>query len=222
MSLTVDDLVYDPATHTTLAPDGTDVPHVTSILRAVGVSTDFEEVSSWSRRTAQNVQAGRDRGTAVHADCHAYDDDDLIWETVDPRILPFDEAWAEFRKQMALVPVLHGRERRLYHPTYGYTCILDGVFMRAARRILLDIKTGDPEDSGCRWQTAAYEAAWIATYPNQPIDERWAVQLTPGRRIPYRITNYSAQPDAWVDFGRFQSFLVTYNHQACRRRRAYV
>lgn len=219
MTLTVDDLIYDPVTHTTRAPDGTDVPHVTTILGVVGVATDFEEIATLSKRVADNVQAGRDRGRAVHADCHAYDDDDLIWETVDPRVLPFVEAWAECRRQMSLTPVIHGRERRLYHPVYHYTGTTDGVFMRDGSRILLDIKTGDPDDAGCQWQTAAYEGAWSVTYLDQPIDERWAVQLMPGRRVPYQITNYSALPDAWTDFGRFQAFLVTYNHQVCRRRR---
>lgn len=217
----VDDLVYDPVAHKTTTPDGVDVPHVTTILSETGVSTNFGALAQVSERAARNIEYGRDRGSAVHADCHAYDDDDLVWSTVDPRIEPYVQSWAETRNRLRLTPLTHARERRVFHPIYFYTGILDGIFMTDdERRVLIDLKTGDPEDAACRYQTAAYEAAWLEAHPDQPIDARWAVWLRPERRIPYIITNYSQPPDdAWRDFSTFQAFLVTYSHQAVRRRR---
>jgi hypothetical protein len=220
---TIDDIAFDAETHTSRLPDGTDVPHVTAVLAGVGVSRDIEELTGISRRVAENVALATQRGSAVHADCHAYDDDDLDWETVDPRVLPFLDAWVTCCRDLGLTPLAHARERRLYHWILHYVGRMDGVFLRMlfsmAVRILADLKTADPEDSACQFQTAAYEAAWMLMHPDQPIDQRWAIWLRPERRVPYTIVNYSARPDAWQDFQKFQAFLTTYNNQACRRPR---
>lgn len=215
---TVNDLRYDAATHTTTLPDGRDVPHVTAILHATGVAEDFEALSAHGQRLQAAIGFARDRGTAVHADCHAYDDDDLDWATVDPRVGPYVEAWAQARESLGLTPVR--RERQVYHPTFVYTGILDGIFQRAdRRRILVDLKTGDPESGGAAYQTAAYEAAYLCQHPDETVDERWAVWLQPALRVPYRVINYTAQPASYTHFGSFQAFLVTYHAQACRRAR---
>lgn len=215
MVLTAADLVYDPATHTTTAPDGRQVPHVTAILSAVGVATDFDELAGLSRRMAIAIELAAARGTALHADAHAYDDDDLDLAQVDPAVRPYLDAYIACRSDKGLQPLAHARERRLFHPVLWYTGILDGVALVENRRILFDIKTGDPEDSGCAWQTAAYELAWRYAHPDHPIDARWAIQLQPGRRVPYRIVDYS---DGWQHAAEFQCFLTTYNRQAIRRR----
>ena len=218
---TVDDIRYHPDTHTSTLPDGQPVPHVTAILGAVGVCDDFEELAALSAHMAEKVGTARARGTAVHADCHAHDDDDLVWETVDPRVRAYVEAWAQCREDMGLVPVAHARERRVYHPLFNYTGILDGVFWRpaAGKRILADLKTGDPDSAAAHLQTAAYQAPWELAYPDLAIDERWAVQLTPKLRVPYRVVNYTARPDAAMDFGKFLACLTVYNEQPPRRRK---
>ena len=211
-------LIYDPVTHTSRRPDGVEVPHVTAILKAVGVTEDFAAVSAISQRVAESVEAAAARGTAVHADCHAWDDDDLDIAAVDPRILPYVHAWAQFRLDKGIEPVV--RERQVYHPVFGFTGILDGIFADPyGRRILVDIKTGDPNDAAGHLQTAAYEAAYLAAGDVAPIDERWAVRLAPGLAVPYRVVNYTARPDAYLDFSRFSACLATYHEQPARRRR---
>lgn len=216
---TAADLIFDPVTHTSVTPDGRAVPHVTRILSAIGVSTDFEGLAAQSSRLAAVIDDRRELGSAVHADTHAFDDEDLVWDSVDPRVRPYVEAWATFRDNTRLVP-LH-RERRVFHSGHWYCGIPDGIFRHPnGKRILPDLKIGDPEDAACVYQTSAYEAAWLVEHPDEPIDERWAVQLCPGTRVPYRVTNYSARPDAWRDFQKFQAFLVTYHEQAVRRRRS--
>lgn len=211
-SYTAADLTYDPERHASTLPDGTPVPHVTAILGAVGVGEDFEALASRGPRFRQMVAHARERGTAVHADCHAYDDDDIDWEAVDHRVRPFVEAWAEFRMAKDLVPLARARERRVYHPTYGYTGILDGVFTDAAgaQRILIDIKTGDPTAAAAHLQTAAYEEAWNVERPGQPVTDRWAVWLVPRSRIPYRIFDYGQRPDAYAHFSTFLACLTVY------------
>lgn len=217
---TVADVRYDPELHTSTLPDGQKVPHVTEVLSEVGVSTDFEELAALSAYMGEKIEVARARGTAVHADCHALDDDDLLWDTVHPQVRPFVESWDQCREDMCLVPIAHARERRVYHPLFNYTGILDGVFMRRDKRILLDLKTGDPESAATHLQTVAYEAAWVAMFPHLPIDERWAVQLVPKLKVPYRIKNYTARPEAHTDFGKFMACLTVYHEQPARRERA--
>jgi hypothetical protein len=206
------DLTFDPALHEYRLPTGRRIPSVTEILAEVGVSTDFEALRLGSSRLRQAIDLKRDLGTTLHTDAHAYDDDDLLWETVDPRVEPYLRAWATFRENTGARPLT--RERRLFHPLYGYAGTLDGIFvLRNGRIVLVDIKTGDPLDSGCQFQTAAYLEAFKAEHKEQLIHERWAVRLTPDHAVPYRITPYAD----WQDFARFQCFLATYTCQADRR-----
>lgn len=212
--LTGADLIFTPDIHEYRTPDGQRIPSVTEILAAVGVSTDFDALSLYSIRTKTAIDLKRDIGQALHQDAHAYDDDDLIWASVDPRVEPYLLAWMAFRTNTNAVPLT--RERRVYHPTFGYAGTLDGLFaLPNGRIVLIDIKTGDPRDSGCQYQTSAYVAAVQAEHPDQRIDERWAVQLVPDHGVPYRITPYAD----WQDFSRFQAFLTTYWCQADRRPR---
>lgn len=215
--MTSRDITFRPDAHLYLEPDGTIVPSVTGILSAVGVSVDFNALAQTSARLGDAIQLKRDIGSALHADAHAYDDHDLEWSTVDPRVRPYLDAWVVFRENSGLRPV--ARERLVYHPVYRYAGTLDGIFETGAGRLVLpDLKTGDPDDAGCQFQTAAYLEAWRADHPEragEPV-ERWGVQLVPGQRVPYRVHKY----DAWDDFQKFLAFLTTYRHQSTRRRAA--
>lgn len=217
------DLVFDPATHTSRAPDGRLVPHVTEILSAVGVTTDFGTLSEVSPRLAGTLEFARARGTAVHADCHAYDDHDLDLARVDPRIQPYVDAWAACRRALGLVPLAHARERLLFHPGQWYAGITDGVFVReglpSVWRVLADLKTGAPEDAAAHLQTAAYVYAWEYEHPDQPIHERWAIWLRPDRVVPYTVVNYTTRADGHQDTAKFLAALCTFNEQPARRAR---
>jgi hypothetical protein len=113
------------------------------------------------------------------------------------------------------VPVAHARERRIFHPVYGYTGILDGIFTvdDTPTRILIDIKTGDPSDAAAHLQTAAYAAAWDYEHPEQLITNRWAIWLQPAQRKQYTVVPY----ESYEDFTVFQACLCVYNHQKKRR-----
>jgi hypothetical protein len=112
------DLTFDPVAHKYRLPDGRLVPSVTQILGAVGVAVDFDLLAGLSHRVEQAIDLKRDVGRALHADAHSYDDDDLDWATVDPRVRPYLQAWATFRENTGLAPLT--RERLVYHPIYGY------------------------------------------------------------------------------------------------------
>lgn len=216
MTLTAADVAFEPVAHEYRLPDGLRIPGVTEILSAVGVSVDFEGLASIGRRVADAIDLKREIGHALHHDAHAYDDDDLEWSTVDPRVEPYLRAWVTFRENSRLTPTT--RERLVYHATYGYAGTFDGIFEKPdGGLVLIDIKTGDPDDSGCQYQTAAYLAAYQHEHGlTSTLVDRWGVQLVPQRVIPYRISPYTA----WDDFARFQAFLTTFHCQAARRRKA--
>lgn len=174
-------LTFDEASHTYRAPDGSVVPSVTGILRATGVSADFEDLAGMSTKIGAAIELKRELGTALHADAHAYDDDDLDWSTVNEQVKPYLEAWATFRENFKhLRPAT--RERRVYHPTLRYAGTLDGIFL-----------TGDEVEP--------------------TITERWSVQLTPGKKVPYRITEYTD----WNDGQVWSAIVATYYAQRARR-----
>jgi hypothetical protein len=213
---TLDDVSFDPETHTSRLPDGTDVPHVTAILRAVGLSADYQEMAEDRPRLAAAIEHARDRGTAVHADCHSYDDDDLDLDDVDDRVRPYVEAWARYRTDTGFRPVL--RERRIFSARYCYTGTLDGVFAGPdGLRTLVDIKTGDPSSAAANVQTAAYRFALEETDPLARSYSRIAVWLRPGRRVPYEIFPYyqnAADATTWL------AALTIYRAQYARRKQA--
>lgn len=215
--LTATQIDYNPATHTSRAPDGRDVPHVTHILTETRLATDFEQLLARGGRAAETIEQARLRGTAVHADCHAYDDGDLDWGTVHPVVLPYLNAWIRCCEEKGLVPIAHARERQVFSATHWYTGFLDGLFAYGPLTVLVDLKTGDPDDAACHLQTMAYQLAWEAEHPDQRIDERWAIQLVPQARVPYRITNYTRRPGAHADLGKWLAALCTFNEQPGRR-----
>jgi hypothetical protein len=223
--VTLHGVVYDPVLHRSVKADGTEVPHVTGILSAVGASTNFEEMADRSPRMERVLNHARDRGTAVHADCHAYDDGDLFLETVDAVVLPYLAAWRQAREHLHLVPMLGHRERYLYEPTWDYAGIMDGLFTIAGDTahdmpVLVDIKTGDPEDAAAHLQTAAYEQAWCAEQQVlMPYVQRWAIWLRPTRRVPYTVVDYTARPDHFTDVHIFNACVTVFRNQAARRRR---
>lgn len=217
--LTAADLSFNAVRHEYRVPDGRLVPSVTRVLSAVGVSTDFEALRGMSIIKAAAIDHKRLVGQACHADCHAYDDHDLDWETVHPDVLPYVRAWATFRSNLGLKPLT--RERIVFHHGLYYCGMLDGIFETpAARVVLADIKTGDPDDAAAHLQTSAYEHAYLAEHPTEVIHERWSVQLIPELQVPYRVHNYSARSDAWNDFRTFQACLTVYFEQPAQRKRS--
>jgi hypothetical protein len=209
------DLRFDAERHEYRLPDDRVVPNVTSILRATGVSVDFEEISTLSSKLRDAIDYRRALGTAVHADCHAFDDNDLDWSAVHDAVKPYVEAWTVFREQKNLQP--RARERRVFHPGDFYCGTLDGLFEQPnGRLVLVDIKIGDPHDAAAHLQTAAYLAAYEHEAALVTNAERWAVRLIPERRIPYDIVQYSN----WQDINKFRAVLTTFYEQPARRARS--
>lgn len=212
---TAADITFRPDEHEYVLPDGRVVPSVTQILAATGISTDFESLKQVSPSMRAAIEKKRAIGSALHRDAHALDDHDLDWSTVHPEVKPYLEAWAVFRENSRLEPLC--RERCVYHSGLHYAGTFDGIFRSSnGRNVLVDLKTGDPDDAGTQWQTAGYQLAWEYMHPGGlPIHERMGVRLIPGRRIPYDTEPYNE----WRDRDEWRAFLTTYFRQAVRRLR---
>jgi len=204
-------LLFNPRLHEYRRPDGLRVPSVTQVLKASGLTPDFNELVSQGRLTAVMLEQARELGTAVHQATQDYDDGQIDLGQVPDRVMPFLEAWAMFRANQRLTPLT--RERCLYAEQLGLCGTVDGIFVRGSapdQLILIDIKTGGL--AGARLQTAAYEMLWNVEHPDDPIAERWAVELDPGAVVPYRITNFTAEVDSWRDAHYFHGYLQAYHH----------
>lgn len=204
--ITAADLRFDADTHVYTTPDGQRVPNVTSILDAVGVRADFVKVNP------QHLEYRRQLGHAVHEATHYDDEGDLVWESVDPRAAPYVEAWRTFSRQKSVT--IERMETRVFHPHFFYCGTFDRV-MRDSRgkRVLVDIKIGDPKDAAAHLQTAAYKDGYQFEHPADPIDERWSVQLVPDRPDPYAVTVYKDFRDAL----KWQACLTVFHEQPTRR-----
>lgn len=124
------DLVsFDPAGHIyRLRETGDILPSVTQILRATDISTNFEELSSMRADIRASVDLKRELGSAVHQAAHFFDDDDLVWSSLDPQVVPYLEAWVAFRQAYpSLRPAT--RERVVYSQAYRFVGTLDAIFL---------------------------------------------------------------------------------------------
>ena len=77
-----------------------------------------------------------DRGTAVHKACELIDQDTLDWNSVDPSISGFLDAYLVFKEENESLAQWDHAERSLSHPLYRYCGTLDRFLP------LLDIKSG--------------------------------------------------------------------------------
>lgn len=222
-------LVFEPGVHT-YRVGMTDLPSVTGILRACGVSVDFERLVENGYLTAFQLEEKRSIGQAVHLAAHFYDDGQLDTASVDPRVEGYLQSWIDWRAQTGFVPAL--LETPLHHPGLFFAGTLDraGTFTKFEgtdpRDLqVVDIKCGNPEDAAAQWQTAAYaELLAVSLRADVLFDRggpsafrlrpRYSVQLHPDGRA--RLNVYADYLRDWTDF---QHFVTTFRRQACRRKK---
>lgn len=159
-------LRFDEATHTYWLGDAK-VPSVTSILKPM---TDLDGIPP------AILAYAADRGTAVHFGCELYDTDNLDWDSLDTELVPYIEAWAEFRAVTGFKPQLI--ESRVFHPGLFYAGTLDRTGVVEGELAILDIKTSKTMYPTVGMQLAAYAEALHASNPeSQKHTARYAVQL---------------------------------------------
>lgn len=170
--------------------DGKMIPGVTSILSSAGL-VDFSRVPADTLRLAQ------ERGTAVHAACTLHDAGSLDYESLDPAIWPYLEAWATFCKQTGFVlnmaeHVVHS-QKHCYAGTFDRLGMMNGL-------VIIDIKTSEVVRQATGVQLAAYlQAAEESGCLGMPAKKykRFAVHLYDNGT--YELEPYT-NPRDWTVF----------------------
>jgi len=159
-----DALDFDAAEHR-YSRAGVEILGVTSVLKEAGLID-----ASWY------TEESRQRGQAVHAMIHLAADGDLHEPSLDPRLLPYLEAYRRFIGETGFIADLI--EHRVESRTYGYAGTLDAagtIDAAGGTTVVVDYKSGRPE----RWvgpQLAAYRRA-LHEQAGYLYRERWAVWL---------------------------------------------
>jgi hypothetical protein len=96
-----------------------------------------------------------ERGRIVHHATTLIDAATLDWESVDPRIKPFLDAYVSFK--MMAGPVVEASELTVVHPSYKFGARLDRVYRLPGqdRLVVTDIKCGTGKEDRYWCQVAA-------------------------------------------------------------------
>ena len=162
-----------------------DLPSVTEILAAVGLTRSYEGVAPHYAQL----------GTALHLAIHLHTRGELEVASLHPEVRPGFDAFLEFEARERLV-VIHS-ELALVHPQ-GFVGHLDLVAsVGDVERAIIDIKYSDaPDIKGATYQLAGYGLLHDHAYPETPAEERYVLPLSKkGKRAELvRVTDaYSKQ-----------------------------
>lgn len=175
---------FDPADHSYYLGD----------KRLIGVSEAIQAagLKDFSRIETDVLEHARQRGTAVHAACHFFDQGDLDWDSVSEEIKPYVLAWERFSLDFPLE--WSEVEKPLYHATHGLAGTPDRVTDKPGRTIT-DIKTYRP-DAVTGVQLAAYSLLRFGPQPAYDAPKRRAVWLKDDGK--YSLTEYTDRGDEAV------------------------
>lgn len=179
-------LTFDEASHA-YHWNGMRVPSVTQIL---GAMTDLSAIPE------ANLNFARDRGHAVHYACELFDQDDLDWSSLDVRLVPYVEAWVDFRTKTGFVPT--GIEEKVFHPGLRYAGTLDRRGIIEGEPSILDIKAVAAMYPTTGMQTAAYaEALNAGGAVSEKHTGRYGIQLL--KTGKWKLNHYKDATD-WPTF----------------------
>lgn len=182
--------------------NGQPVPSVTQVLEPL---TDYSHVPPAVLAHAQAI------GTAVHRACELFDRDDLVMDSLDPRILGYLAAWQRFKSETGFV--VEAAELRLASDVYRVAGTLDRVgLLRGVLgkpRAILEIKTTADFMPSFGPQLAGYWQLWreskrLAT-SQLLATRRYAVQLREDGT--YRLQRYADH----ADFSVFTACLTLFH-----------
>lgn len=220
-------VTFEPTGHAYWVSTHGPMPSVTGILKAVGVSLDFERLIERGQLTRLELDEARAIGQAVHMATHYYDEGTLAASSVDPRAEQGLQNWIDWRALTGFVPVL--LETPLWHPGLLIAGTVDrvGFFTKLETwqphdLTTVDLKWGDPVSAGAQWQTMFYQemvslalaplSVWAPGPAGLRIRPRYSVHLQGPRAALHRYG------DGLRDWADCLAFVTTYRRQLARRR----
>ncbi len=170
--------------------EGRKVWGVTDVIREAGAGVDFSMVPR------AVLQAGIDRGNAVHTAIQFLAEDDLDRATVDPAIAGYVAAYEQFVVDTGYRPIV--AEVPMYSSVYDLCGQPDQLGWFRTMRILFDIKTASaPSPGPLGLQLAAYEHLCGVLWPREPLQRVYLFQ--PRADGTYRFRQVSTDR-AWRVF----------------------
>lgn len=172
--------------------DGHPVPGVTQILSGLNLVDD-----QWF------TEQSRQRGTAVHAAVHYWIQDDLKWETLDPRIEGYVRAAIRFLEDARADPKQLRTEVRVFNSVLGYCGTTDVLGVVFGDDAVTDWKSGalgkatglqtaayDLADPGHRRRRIGVQLRNNGTYKKVDLDRELDPSGTDYRRFPAAVDLY--------------------------------
>lgn len=177
---------------------GIRIPSVTQAID--GVLRDFSKIPG------PILEAARELGTLVHQ-CTALDAQNRLDEdSVDPDVMPYLKGWRKFLSDTGAAII--ATEELIHHPAYSYCGALDHRLMLNGKHVLLDKKTGVPDDADAVQTSAYYEACNLRFKGPQRIQRRGALYLRDNGT--YQLKWH----DNRADFAVFLAALTTHRRKA--------
>lgn len=184
--------------------DGVVRPHVTRILKDLGLTPPYPEDRGWlgfgqaAHRCCELLVLGRLDQYGSNGDRHYPGTDEVLW----PYIAGFHQKIEELEIRPIAV------EQLVYHPTEGYCgkldllCTMNGK----ADECIVDLKrcTGNPPNSTAL-QTAAYDLAYPG--PQSGKRRRFALKLDPFRARLIEYNDSGCDSQAWIGAVRLWKWL---------------
>jgi hypothetical protein len=140
-------------------------------------------------------------GKAIHNDTALYDKNDLDISTVSTPVIPYLEAWVQFKKDTGIEII--DIEDSIYSKKLYIAGTPDRIVRLKRRKAVLDIKTGTLNKARVRLQLAGYEVIYNENN-SIPIKDRYSVQLQPDRTPPYTLDQYEDSLDKYVFLGAYK------------------
>ena len=146
--------------------DGMEKPHITDVLRDVGISKSFEGVDPWYA----------ERGTAVHVACKLINEGTLDDSTVSEEIRPYVTAYQRWLVSSNFIA--DASEIPLYSTLHDFCGTLDIVGkLPIVGQSVIDIKSSSSIDPAVELQVGAQAILWEENNQTQPILGRYVLQL---------------------------------------------
>lgn len=172
---------FDLATHT-YRVGGRVIPSVTQIIGSAGVRGAFTPSDAVMAYAC-------DRGRAVHLACELDDDGTLDERSVHPEVLPYLNAYRQFKAETRYEIV--EMELARYDELMGFCGTPDRICVINGRPAVLDLK------SGVKMAATGMQLAAYAVLAGHPAASRFSLQLRADGL--YRLERYS-NPADWPAF----------------------
>jgi hypothetical protein len=181
----------DPATHI-YTVNGKPKINPTTVLKDLGISEDYSNIDP------EIIRHAAERGTATHLAILLHEQGNLDYDSVDPEVGPYFEAYLKFAADHQWRPMIEHCEVPLYDPILDFCTTLDAVGTLDGKLAIIDFKTSYKHNRAVEIQTGAQLIAWNDNVEEKLcVSSRYSLQLT--KKASYKLRDHSdVAPQVWL------------------------